>query len=42
MRAALGGVGLAAALLEHLVELGVLHARPVEVGPDQRGVEQRK
>jgi hypothetical protein len=33
--AALGGVGLAAALLQQLVEPGALHARPVEVAAHQ-------
>ena len=39
--AALGGVGLAPALLQQLVELGVLHARPVEVAAHQRRVKER-
>src|SRR5215470_12147405 len=41
-RAPLRRVELAPALLEQLVELGVLHARPVEVAADHRGVEQRE
>src|SRR6267142_1540899 len=35
-------IRLAPPLGQHLVELGVLHTRPVEVAADQRGVEERE
>src|SRR6267142_6845993 len=35
-------IRLAPPLGQHLVELGVLHTRPVEVAADERGVEERE